>query len=166
MPPAGQYALVSRPATRALAAQSHVVRVDGVLHAARELLDRGLELAVLERRDLAAALADDVVVVIAARVDGLVAGDPLGRVDAAGQPEAIEQVERAVDRGDADVLAALVQAVRDLLGGDAAAERGKRLDHRGARHAQAVAVAFERVARVSDPVTHPPEKDRRVRTSS
>src|SRR5215213_7207876 len=116
MPRAGQYALVSRPATGAFAPQRHVVRVDGVLHAARELLDGGLELAVLERRDLAAALADDVVVVIAAGVDRLVAGDALGRVHAPREPQAVEQVERAVDRGHADLLAALMQAVGDLLG--------------------------------------------------
>src|SRR3954470_19253525 len=120
MPPAAGYGLVTRPTTRALAAQCDVVRVDGVRHPAREPLDRGLEVAVLEGGHLAAALADDVVVVIAAGVDRLVAGDALGGVNAAGEPEAVEQVEGAVDRRHADVLATLVQAVRDLLGGDAA----------------------------------------------
>src|SRR3954452_1436973 len=154
MPPAGQYGLASRPASRAAAAQRDVVRVDGVLHPSRELVDGGLEVAVLEGGHLAAALAHDVVVVIAAGIDRLVAGDALGGVNAAGEPEAVEQVEGAVDRRHADVLATLVQAVRDLLGGDAGAERGERVDDGRARRAEAIAVALERVARVSDPVTH------------
>src|SRR3954469_8750400 len=139
MPPAAGYGLVTRPTTRALAAQCDVVRVDGVRHPAREPLDRGLEVAVLEGGHLAAALADDVVMVVAAGGDRLVAGDALGGVHPASQPEAVQQVERPVDGRDAHVLAALLKAVGDLLGGDAAAQLGERLDYRRARRAQAVA---------------------------
>ena len=44
---------------------------------------------------------------LAAGVDRLVACDALAGVDAAGEPQLVEQVERPVDRGDADVDLAL-----------------------------------------------------------
>jgi hypothetical protein len=74
------------------------VSVDRVVEPLRQLLDSAFELAVRERRDLTAGLADEVVVVLAARVDRLVARHALGGVDAARQPQPVEQVERAVDR--------------------------------------------------------------------
>src|SRR5215208_3090522 len=51
-------------------------------------------------------------------VDPLVAGDPLGRVDAAREAQLVEQLERPVDARDADVLALIAQPVGDLLRGD------------------------------------------------
>ena len=143
-----------RPARRALAPQSDVVGVYHVIEPAGETLDRSLEVAVLERGDLAAALADQVVVVVAAGVDGLVAGDALRHVDAARQLQAIEQLEGPVDARHAHVLAALAEAVRDLLCGDAAPEVGQRLDHDGTGVAQPVAAPLERPLRVSDPLIH------------
>ena len=74
--------------------------VDRVVDALCEVLDRELQLTVLERRDLAAALADDVVMVVAARVDRLVARHPLGGVDAPRQPQPVEQLQ-ACGRSDA-----------------------------------------------------------------
>ena len=138
----------------ALAAERHVVRVDRVVGASGQPLDRPLEVGVLEGCDLAAALAHDVMVVLAARADRLVAGDALRRVHAAGEPQLVEQLERPVDARDAHVLAAPVKAVGDLLGGDAAAEVGQRLDHRGARPAEAVALALELSLGMCDPFRH------------
>ena len=145
---------LAAPARGALAPQRHVVRVDRVVRPGREPLDRALEARVLERGHLAAALADDVVVVLAARADGLVARHALGGVHAPGEPQLVEQLERPVDARHAHVLAAPVQAVRDLLGGDAAAEVGERLDHGRARAAQAIALALELALRVSNPIAH------------
>jgi hypothetical protein len=87
------------------------VAVDGVVDAAGQPVDRALELGILERRDLAAAVADDVVVMLAARVERLVARDALGGVDAPRQAELVEQLERPVDARDADVLALVVEPV-------------------------------------------------------
>ena len=138
----------------ALAPERHVVALDRVVDPPREPLDGALEVGVLERGDLAAGVADDVVVMLAVRVDRLVARDALGGVDAPRQAQLVEQLERPVDARDADVLAAVVQAVRDLLRGDAAAEVGERLDDGRPRPAQAVALALELALSVLSPVGH------------
>ena len=106
----------------ALAAQRHIVGVDRVVDALGEARDRALEVAVLECRYVAARLAYEVVVVLAARVDRLVARDALGHVHPPSEPQVVEQVERAVDRRDADVVPAFAQVVGDLPRGHAAAE--------------------------------------------
>ena len=138
----------------ALAPERHVVALDGVVDPAGEPLDRALEVGVLERGDLAAGVADDVVVMLAVRVDRLVARDALGGVDAPRQAQLVEQLERPVDAREADVLAPVVQAVGDLLGGDAAAEVGERLDDGRPWTAQAVALALELALSVLSPVGH------------
>ena len=61
---------------------------------------------------VAAALAHDVVVVLARWVRGLVAGDALADVEALDQAEPLEQLERAVDAGQADAAAALAEQRR------------------------------------------------------
>ena len=61
-----------------------------------------LERGVGERLDLAAVVADDVVVVVAVGQRGLEAGDPVAHVDPLHEPELGEHVEHAVDRGDPD----------------------------------------------------------------
>ena len=125
---------------RAVAAQRHIVRIHGIVHPVGQPLDRALELAVLERGHLAAGLADEMVVMVAARVDRLIARHALGHVHAPREVQAVEQIERAVDGRHADVAAALVQAVGDLLCRDAAAQVGQALDDRRARSAQSVAI--------------------------
>jgi len=130
------------------------VRVDRVVGASGQPLDRPLEVGVLEGCDPAAALAHDVMVVLATRTDRLVAGHALGRIHATGEAQLVEQLQRPVDARDAHVLAALVKAVGDLLGGDAAAKVGQRLDHRGARPAEAIALALELSLSMCDPFRH------------
>ena len=82
---------------RAGAAQHDVVLVDRKLEALRKRVDRLLEAVVAELRDAAAAVADDVMVVLAARVRRLVAGGAVADVEAVDEPEPIEHLERAVD---------------------------------------------------------------------
>ena len=65
-------------------------------------LERLLESGVLERLDLAAVVADEVVVMVAARIDRLEAGDPVAEVDPLYEPELVETFERAVDACDSD----------------------------------------------------------------
>ena len=138
----------------ALAPQRHVVALDRVVDPAREPLDGSLEVGVLERGDLAAGVADDVVVMLAVRVDRLVPRDSLGGVDPSRQAQLVEQLERPVHACEADVLAPAVQAVRDLLGGHAAAEIGERLDHGRPWTAQAIALPLELTLSVLSPVGH------------
>src|SRR4051812_11733123 len=82
-------------ATAARAVQDDLVVFDAEAQPVRDLLERALELMVLEGRDRPAVVADHVVVVLAARVRGLVAGDPVADVDARDEPEAGELLERA-----------------------------------------------------------------------
>ena len=93
--------------------------------------------------------------VLAVRVDRLVARDRLADVDTAHQPHVVEQLERAVDARHPDALTAIAQAVRDLLRGDAATELVERRDDGCTWRAHAVATALEGLARVSNPVAHP-----------
>ena len=95
---------------------------DRVVHAPGESLDCPLELGILEGLGLATAVADQVMVVLAAWMDRLVAGHGLAHVHPPHEAHVVEKLERAVDARHAHALAALPQPVGDLLGGDAAAE--------------------------------------------
>src|ERR671938_907329 len=75
----------ARPAGCARAAQDDLVGLDLAAEAAREVADRALEPLVGERGDVAALVADDVVVVLAARQQRLVRRAARARVDAAHQ---------------------------------------------------------------------------------
>ena len=95
--------------------------VDGEAEAARDALDRLLERGILERRDLAAAVADEVMVVIAVGLVALVARDALADVDPLHEPQLGQQLEDPVDARAANAAALRAQAVVDLLRGQRAA---------------------------------------------
>ena len=116
------------------------MRLDRVAETRRDTVDQLLELGVLERVEPAAAVADRVVVVLAARVGGLEAGGPVD-VDAPDEAEAREHVDRAVDAGEADAALLVAQPVVDRLGAEAALLAGEQREHLLARPARAVARA-------------------------
>ncbi len=138
-------------AVRAGAAQHHVVLVDRELEALRERGDGLLEAVVGELRDAAAAVADDVVVVLAAGVRGLVAGRAVADVEPVDEAEAIEHLERAVHARDAHARVVAAQLVGDLLRGGAAVLPREGVDDARARGAGAEALALERRVRVRAP---------------
>ena len=74
---------------------------DVVAEAFPDGVDQLLETGVLEGRQLAAVLADGVVVVIAAGIGRFVARRAVD-VDLADEPELGEDVEGAIDAGEAD----------------------------------------------------------------
>ncbi len=76
--------------------------VDGVAEPASDTIDRALEPRVAERLDLAAVAADEVMVVVAVCGRGLVARDPVPRVDALHQAKVDEGVEGSIDGRDSD----------------------------------------------------------------
>jgi hypothetical protein len=80
-----------------------------------DALDRCFERRILERLDLAAVVADEVVVMISAGVCRLEAGDAVAEVDALDEPEPVEPFERAIDTCDADARSCVAQALVDLL---------------------------------------------------
>src|SRR5947208_3514975 len=105
-----------------------------------------------ERLDLAARVAHDVVMVLAARVSGLVARGAGAEVDLLDEALVDEQVERAVDARDPDAAVVRAELVEDLLRGEAAVLPGEELDDGLAGAAAAVALAAERRERRVPPV--------------
>ncbi len=102
------------------AAQDDVVCRDLVAAAVRDSLEGLLERRILERLYLAAVVADKMVMMVAARVDPLEAGDPVAQVDALDKAELVEALERAVHARDSDSRSLRAHAVVDLLSGKAA----------------------------------------------
>ena len=138
---------------------------DLVLEPRRQAIDRTLERRVLERADLAAAVADNVMMMLAAGKRRLVGGR-LSKLHPAHQAHAGEQLERAVDACDAGVAAAGAQVVEDLLGGKAAVLTRDHVQHRRARAAAAMARAPELVTRVLGPFGSLPRSAAHARDDS
>ena len=133
------------------AAQHDVVLVDRELEPLRERGDGLLEPVVGELSDAPAAIADDVVMVLAARVRSLVARGAVSHVQAVHEAEAVEHLERAVDAGDSHPRLAGAQLVGDLLRGRAAVLPSQRSDDARARSTRPEALALERRVSVRAP---------------
>src|SRR5207247_5250710 len=89
-------------------------------HEAEEATDavlEALQLLARELDDLAAALADDVVVVLALALDRLEARLAVVEVALGSEPDLLEQLECAVDGGVADAWVHLLDRRGELLGG-------------------------------------------------
>ncbi len=102
-------------------------------------LDRALERCVVERLDLAAVVADDVVVMLVPGAHRLVARDPVAEIDSLEEAALDEAVDGAVDAREPDGRTACGQRLVDLLGPAAARLLVEVSDHRGPRGAGALA---------------------------
>lgn len=120
---------------RAGAVEDDVVPGDRVSRSPLELVDRVLELRVLEGLDLAAGVAHEVVMMLAAGMHGLVARDSRAEVDPLDEAFRREQVEHPIDARNPDATVGTAEAVEDLLGGQAAVFTGEELDDRTPRTA-------------------------------
>src|SRR4051794_13628449 len=80
--------------------ENDVVIGDVELQIARQARDRLLQTTILERDDASAAVAHEVVVMLAAGMRGLVPRSPLTDLDTRDEVELVELLERAVDAGD------------------------------------------------------------------
>src|SRR3954468_11324944 len=140
-----------RSAVRARAAKHAVIRLADVDEALGEPVDELLELRVLERVEAAAAVADRVVVVLAAGVGGLVTGGAVD-VDAADEPQPGQHVDRAIHAREPDGPLLVAQLVVDRLGAEAALLAGEQAEDLLARAARAVARAGELALSVRLPV--------------
>src|SRR5215211_1769285 len=135
----------------AVAPQHDVVRADVVAQPRGDAVDQPLELGIGERVALAAALADRVMMVVAARVGGLEAGGAVD-VEPVHQPQRREHLERAIDARQARRPAARrAQPVMDLLRAEAAVLALEQREHLLARAAGTVAGAGELAACVVAP---------------
>jgi zinc transport system substrate-binding protein len=105
------------------------VRSDDVPAPACDPLDRGLQRRVLERLDLPAVVAHEVMVMVAVRVSWLETRDPVAEVDALHEPELVHPVESAVHACDADIDTGLASELVDLAGRKTAVLAAEQLDH-------------------------------------
>src|SRR5215207_5607538 len=140
----------ARRAVGAGPAKHDVMGFDAVAEALRDPLDELLELGVLEGVEPAAAVADRVVVVLAAGVGGLVARRAVD-IDAPDESEPGEHVDRAVDAREPDGALLVAEAVVDRLGAEAALLAGEQVEDLLASAAAAVARAGELALRVGLP---------------
>ncbi len=93
--------------------------LDAVPQAASDAIERPLQAAVCERLDLAAVVAHQVVMVLAARQQRLVARC-IGELEPLHELEPDELVERAVDAGQPDPAVLRAQRIEDLVRAQAA----------------------------------------------
>ena len=100
-----------------------------VLQASCHVVERPLEAWVGERLDLAARVADEVMMMLAVDMRRLEAGDPVAQLDPLDELQLDELVERAVDAGDPDRPAVGANPVEDLLRRAAAGLLAQMLDH-------------------------------------
>jgi hypothetical protein len=128
------------------------VRVDGVVDARGERADRLFELGVFEGGDAAAPVADEVVVVVAAGVGWLVAGGAVADVETLDEAQLTEQLDGAIDAGNAGWLTAGAKRIGNLSSGQAAVLLGEEVDHVGASGAAEVAGLDQAVGGIFSPV--------------
>jgi hypothetical protein len=91
-----------------------------VLQTAREALELPLDLIVLEGRDPPTRIADCVMVVPASRDDPFEAGAAFRELDSLHEAQLAQEVQSAVDAGDAGVPSVAAQALVDLMRGETA----------------------------------------------
>jgi len=119
-------------------------------------VERALELVVGERLDLAAVVADQVMMMLAVRVQRLEASRARADLDALQEAVSAELLEGAVDARDPDRPAPVAKLVEDLLRGQAAGLLTEQLDHGAARAAVPVPPRAERGERLLSPRAHEP----------
>lgn len=112
-----------------MAVKHDLVRRHAVVEPSCSLLEGLLEAGVGERLHLPARVTNEVMVMVAARVGGLIASDAVADVDALYEAPVGELVDGAVDACDPDSATVRANAVEDLLGGEAAVLLAEMLHH-------------------------------------
>ncbi len=105
------------------------MRGHGVAAPRFDVADHALEPLVRKRLDLAAVVADDVVVVMFVFPNGFEAHYAVAEVEPLHEPPFGENVEHAVDAREPDPLALRLQLAMNVLGSEAALLGLEELDH-------------------------------------
>lgn len=127
--------------------------LDAVAQVASDPIERPLQTAVRERLDLAAVIAHEVVMVLAARQQRLVTRC-VGELEPLDELQPDELVERAVHAGQPDPAVLRAQRIENLVRAQAALLTSEERDHELPRSAGASTRAGERCARVGFPSSH------------
>jgi len=101
----------------------------------RNAFDRILHRSVLERLDLPARVAHEMVMVLSAWIGAFVTGHSVTEVDPLGEAQLVEALECSVDARDADSRALAAYGVVDLLCRETAVLAPEELDDDAARSA-------------------------------
>lgn len=103
--------------------------LDGDAEAAGETVDRSLEARVVERDELTALLADQMMVMVAAGMRALEARLSLSHLETLKEAVLQQQIEYAVDRGATGGPTLHPEGVFDLGCAERARLRGQKADH-------------------------------------
>ena len=109
--------------------QHNLMRRDGIAGTRFNSIEGSLELLVLECLNLAAAIADQMMV-MALGPDWFVTGDASTEIDPLHKPLRREQLQDPIDTRDPNTASRPAQQIEDLLGGQAAILPRQNLDHR------------------------------------
>jgi hypothetical protein len=154
VPPRSNHGFPHVSALVAGASEHDVVLLHRVTEPPGRTLERALQDLVRERLDLAAVVADEVVVVVVALAGWLEARDAVADVHPLDESELGERVERPVDAGHPHGAAPGRDAVVDLLGGAAAVLRREEVDHGPSRSSASQSGCAQPLERGVDPGGH------------
>jgi hypothetical protein len=143
--------LFSAGAALAAAKQGDVVVGDVEAGAARHPRNRPLQLRILERDDGAAALADQVMVVLAGGAGALIARRSGAHLEALHEVKALELLERPVDACPPDGVIAGRELLLDLKCAEGAILLAEQLDYGTACSPRAKSGLLKSPQRVADP---------------
>ncbi len=133
--------------------QDDLVLVNGQRDAFGDAAQCAFEFLVAKRRDLSAAVADEVVMLVGvAVVEGFVPGHAAPDVDPRYEAESLELFEHTVDAGARDATLALAQRVLNLPCRQRARLSAKQFDHCSACPAAPVAGTHKAVGRQLNPI--------------
>lgn len=143
----------SAGAVWAKATHDYLVRGDRVIEAIGGSMNCGFDPLVLEWRHPAATVTDEMMVMFATGQSRLEPGHPVTDVEPLDQSHALEQLERPVNRGDADGAPLGVQRLGQLGGGRNAALAADQVEHRRTGTARAMALGAQPGLGHLDPLT-------------
>lgn len=118
---------------RTVAMQHDLVVMQAKAQPPRETVDRAFQVGIVKRNQPPAAIAHEMVMMIAARVHALVARRAVSDLETIDQPPFTEQFKDPVDTRSADPLVAAAQLVLDLKRRQGAPLPGEQIDDRVTR---------------------------------
>lgn len=116
-----------------------------------DAINRQLETGIVERHQTTAAIADEMVVVLAGWVRHLVAGDPVADVEPVDQLVVVQKLERAIDAGATDPTVIVLQHIFDLLRAEGTVSLREELDQPIPGRPSMVPGALQHLARMLGP---------------
>lgn len=135
------------------AVQDDLMIIGAELQAARETLDRPLQITIVKRHHTPARVTQEVMMVLAPRIDQFIARRAIPELQPGDQSMLAEQLEDPIDARARDPLVALPQPVLDLQRAQRTRLAGEQVNQRVARPCLAMPRPIEHPASVVGPLT-------------